>query len=88
MSYSKNEVVLVRYPFSDLTNFKVHLAIIVNAPHVSQRAIFIAHDSTFRKGKVIEPFENVHIYNLMTMILRLKPAKTDGNFSLAEQILR
>jgi len=35
-NYSKNEVVLVRYPFSDLTNFKVRPAIIVNAPHISQ----------------------------------------------------
>ena len=35
-SYSKNEIVLVRYPFSDLTSAKVRPAIIVNAPHVSQ----------------------------------------------------
>ena len=30
-SYSKNEVVLVRYPFSDLTSTKVRPAVIVNA---------------------------------------------------------
>jgi hypothetical protein len=31
-SYSKNETVLVRYPFSNLTNTKVRPAVIVNAP--------------------------------------------------------
>jgi mRNA interferase MazF len=35
-SYSKNEVVLVRYPFSDLASAKVRPAVIVNAPHASQ----------------------------------------------------
>ena len=40
-NYSKNEVVLVRYPFSDLTNFKVRPAIIVNAPHISQDVFIV-----------------------------------------------
>ena len=35
-NYSKNEVVLVRYPFSDLSSTKVRPAVIVNAPHTSQ----------------------------------------------------
>ena len=35
-SYSKNEVVLVRYPFSDLSSAKVRPAVVVNAAHVSQ----------------------------------------------------
>lgn len=35
-SYSKNEVILVRYPFSDLSGSKVRPAVIVSAPHVSQ----------------------------------------------------
>lgn len=35
-SYLKNEVVLVRYPFSDLSNTKVRPAIVVNDPHESQ----------------------------------------------------
>jgi mRNA interferase MazF len=40
-SYSKNEVVLVRYPFSDLTSTKVRPAVIVNAPHTSQDVLII-----------------------------------------------
>lgn len=35
-SYSKDDVVLVRYPFSDLSDFKVRPAITVSAPHISQ----------------------------------------------------
>ncbi len=40
-SYSKNEIVLVRYPFSDLTNSKVRPAVIVNAPHASQDVLIV-----------------------------------------------
>lgn len=40
-SYSKNEVVLVRYPFSALSGVKVRPAVIVNAPHVSQDVFLV-----------------------------------------------
>jgi len=35
-SFSKNDVILVRYPFSDLSASKIRPAVVVNAPHVSQ----------------------------------------------------
>ncbi len=35
-SYSRNDIVLVRYPFSDLSSAKVRPAVVVNAPHSSQ----------------------------------------------------
>lgn len=35
-SYSKGDVVLIRYPFSDGSDFKVRPAINVSAPHPSQ----------------------------------------------------
>lgn len=54
----------------------------------SMRAIFIAHGKAFKQGKVIEPFENIHIYNLMTQILGLTPAKNDGSFVVARDVLR
>ena len=41
-NFSKNEVVLVRYPFSDLTSSKVRPAIVVNAPHSSQDLFLVA----------------------------------------------
>ncbi|MBA3247716.1 MAG: type II toxin-antitoxin system PemK/MazF family toxin [Pyrinomonadaceae bacterium] len=40
-SYSKNEVVLVRYPFSDLSSSKIRPAVIVNAPHSSQDVLLV-----------------------------------------------
>jgi len=35
-NYSRGEVVLVRYPFSDLSSSKIRPAVIVNAPHISE----------------------------------------------------
>ena len=35
-NYSKGDVVLVRYPFSDRSNAKVRPAVTVSAPHKSQ----------------------------------------------------
>lgn len=54
----------------------------------SMRAIFIAHGAAFRKGRIVKPFENVNVYNIMTKILGLTPAKNDGTFGTARQILR
>ena len=35
-SCSKNDIILVRYPFSDLSDSKVRPAVVVSASHVSQ----------------------------------------------------
>lgn len=35
-NYSKNDIILVRYPFSDLSGSKIRPAIVVNTPHISQ----------------------------------------------------
>ena len=40
-SYSKNDIVLVRYPFSDLSGSKVRPAVVVHAPYVSQDAFIV-----------------------------------------------
>jgi predicted AlkP superfamily pyrophosphatase or phosphodiesterase len=52
------------------------------------RALFIAHGRAFRSGLRIGPFENIHIYNVMTKILGLQPAPNDGDGRLARLILR
>jgi len=54
----------------------------------SMRAIFIGHGAALKKGKVVEPFENVHIYNLMAKILGLKPARNDGDFEKVRKLLK
>lgn len=40
-SYSKNDIILVRYPFSKLSSSKVRPAIVVSAPHVSQDIMIV-----------------------------------------------
>ena len=53
----------------------------------SMRAIFIARGPAFKTRTVIEPFENIHIYNIMTRILGLTPAPNDGNDTAARAAL-
>jgi mRNA interferase MazF len=40
-SFSKDDIVLVRYPFSDLTATKIRPAVVVNAPHVSEDCLVV-----------------------------------------------
>jgi mRNA interferase MazF len=51
-SYSKNDTILVRYPFSDLSSSKVRPAVVVNAPHVSQDIIITP--LTSKTGSLLE----------------------------------
>ena len=39
--YSKSDVVLVRYPFSDLSGSKIRPAVVVSAPHISKDIIIV-----------------------------------------------
>jgi mRNA interferase MazF len=50
-SFSKNDIILVRYPFSDLSSSKVRPAVVVNTPHVSQD--FIIMPLTSKTGKLL-----------------------------------
>ena len=40
-TYTKNSIVLIKYPFSDLSGSKVRPAIVVNAPHISHDALIV-----------------------------------------------
>ena len=40
-SYSHSEVILVRYPYTNLSGAKVRPAVVVNTPHVSQDVIIV-----------------------------------------------
>jgi mRNA interferase MazF len=40
-NYSKPSVILVRYPFSDLSGAKVRPAVVVNTPHVSHDILIV-----------------------------------------------
>ncbi|MGA2296987.1 MAG: type II toxin-antitoxin system PemK/MazF family toxin [FCB group bacterium] len=40
-NYLKNEIVLIKYPFSDLTSQKVRPAIVINSPYPSNDLIIV-----------------------------------------------
>jgi mRNA interferase MazF len=40
-NYSRNDVLLVRYPFTDLSGTKVRPAVVIQAPHPSQDSIVV-----------------------------------------------
>jgi len=54
----------------------------------SMRAIFVGHGPAFKQSQVVEPFENVDVYNVMAEILGLKPASNDGGYAAARAVLR
>lgn len=54
----------------------------------SMRAMFVGRGPRFKKGLLAEPFPNVDVYELMCKILRLKPAKNDGDLKRASAMLR
>ncbi len=54
----------------------------------AMRAIFIAHGPAFKSGLVVEPFQNIHIYNLICRILGLQPAPNDGSIDSVRVMLK
>lgn len=54
----------------------------------SMRAIFIARGPAFKRGTVVEAFPNVDVYDIMTSVLGLVPAKNDGDGKTARAVLR
>jgi len=72
-NYLKSEVVLVRYPFSDLTSAKVRPAIVVNAPHVSHDLFVVALTSkepcinSLYKSEVAKPKDTLGVRSAHTL---------------------
>lgn len=54
----------------------------------SMYGIFIASGPAFKQNLVVEPFENIHVYNLIAEILSLEPAINDGNLSSVRIMLK
>jgi len=53
----------------------------------SMGATFVASGPVFKAGRVIPPFENTEVYDLVCAILGLKPAPNDGTGLLAPEVL-
>lgn len=54
----------------------------------TMRGIFIAHGPAFRRGVELPEVENIHIYNLLCAVLKLKPAPNDGDDRLVKAALK
>ncbi len=54
----------------------------------SMHGILIASGPSFKSGVVIDPVENIHIYNLLCAALQLTPAPNDGDDRLVRAFLR
>jgi predicted AlkP superfamily pyrophosphatase or phosphodiesterase len=54
----------------------------------SMAAIFLATGPDFPAGRVVPPFENVHLYSLIAHLLRLTPRPTDGSLDSIAMVLR
>lgn len=52
------------------------------------KATFIAAGPAFRRGVMVEPFTNIHLYELMCAILGLAPAPNDGSLDSVRAVLR
>jgi mRNA interferase MazF len=82
-SFSKNEIVLVRYPFSDLTNSKVRPAVVVNASHASKDLFIVALTSktqSLMSGEfILSEWQNARL-NVATAVKR-------GVFTIHEKLI-
>lgn len=54
----------------------------------SMRAIFIARGPAFEAGRIVEPFENIHIYDLLCSLLQIIPSPNDGNMNVAKSLMK
>jgi predicted AlkP superfamily pyrophosphatase or phosphodiesterase len=54
----------------------------------SMRALFVASGPAFRRSAVVPAFSNIHVYELMTHILGLRPAPNDGSLDSVRVLLR
>jgi predicted AlkP superfamily pyrophosphatase or phosphodiesterase len=54
----------------------------------SMGALFIAAGPDFRKGVVVPPFQNIHLYDLMARLVGVRPAPNDGSPDSTRAMLR
>jgi predicted AlkP superfamily pyrophosphatase or phosphodiesterase len=49
--------------------------------------LFVAAGPAIRNGLVVEPFQNIHVYEFLCAILNLRPAKNDGDAAVTRRFL-
>lgn len=53
----------------------------------SMRAIFLARGPGFKKGIVVPPFQNIHLYALLAHLLGVTPVPNDGSLDSVRLVL-
>ncbi|MDX2235040.1 MAG: ectonucleotide pyrophosphatase/phosphodiesterase [Hyphomonadaceae bacterium] len=56
--------------------------------HPDMGAVFVANGPSFRAGARVPPFDNVHVYPLLTHILGVAPEPNDGDLAVLKPALR
>jgi predicted AlkP superfamily pyrophosphatase or phosphodiesterase len=51
-------------------------------------ALFVAAGPSVRRGLIVAPFENVHVYDLLCRILKITPAHNDGRPAVTRGLMR
>lgn len=54
----------------------------------SMQGLFIGAGPRFRRGVVVKPFENIHLYNLMCAVMGIQPSTNDGDPAVTKDMLR
>lgn len=54
----------------------------------TMRALFIAAGPSFAEGRVVGPFTNIHVYELMCAALGIRPGANDGSLDSVRAVLR
>jgi predicted AlkP superfamily pyrophosphatase or phosphodiesterase len=55
---------------------------------ITMRGIFVAAGPAFKSGVTVQPFENVHIYDVLAQVLGVTPAPNDGDPAVGRSLLR
>ncbi len=83
-NYSKNEIVLIAFPFSDLSSFKVRPAVIVSAPHISQDVFIVpltCKTNSLLQGEFV-------LQEWKTAGLNVETAVKRGVFTIKENLIK
>jgi ectonucleotide pyrophosphatase/phosphodiesterase family protein 7 len=51
-------------------------------------ALFVAAGPPLKRGLVVAPFENIHVYDLLCRILAITPAANDGRADATREFFR
>jgi predicted AlkP superfamily pyrophosphatase or phosphodiesterase len=54
----------------------------------AMQAFFIARGPAFKKGEQVEPFQNIHIYELINHLMDTEPAPNDGSLDSVKVLLK